>query len=414
MTKRPEAGTGTTLTWLAGLVLALAGAVAVAQQDPSTALYPVKPELENDWYRTEILIFARTDENTLQSEQWAPLPELAYPERYRYLIDAELAERRLVETGANYSRIDDQGYQTLVMNAAITPFDDIARPDALLVPLEAPLPTDPNLPDPIQPAPDTVTEVDGPSVETLPPQLLVQPYELLDPSQHEFVEQARILRRRGQRILFHGSWWSRLADEEDTSAVVVDRSADPDESAWPALQGSVRLYRSRYLHVNLNLWLNTMGDYLPEGWQIDPPALPRASVRAETRAGDTTDPWNTLPLVDPATLFLPTTPIEDEPGLDVLAPIAAALPVNDGSPAAETGEEYPWRHAIVHRQSRRMRSGEIHYLDHPVIGVVIRVVPAGDEYQPLVPASEEAATLEHRERHALPSVYVEASPDSAP
>lgn len=414
MTKRPEGFAGTIRTWLATLILALTGAVAAAEQDSSAPLYPVKTELEDDWYRTEVLIFARTDENTLQSEQWAPLPELSYPEQYRYLIDAELADRRLLETGANSSRIDDRGYQTLVMNAAITPFDDIARPDALLVPLEVPPPADPNIPAPEQPALTAGIEPEQPPVETVPAQLLAQPYELLDPSQHEFVEQARTLRRRGQRILFHGSWWSRLADEEESSAIVVDRSADPDGSAWPALQGTIHLYRSRYLHVKLDLWLNTMGDYLPQGWQIEAPPLPRASVHAETRNGITADPWSGAPPVDPATLFQPAPPDDYESGFDALAPIAQTLPINEGLTETETSEDYPWRHAIVHRQSRRMRSEEIHYLDHPVIGVVIRVVPAGDEYQPLVPASKEFATLEHRERHALPSVYLEAETDAAP
>ncbi|MEL7046198.1 MAG: CsiV family protein, partial [Pseudomonadota bacterium] len=63
---------------------------------------------------------------------------------------------------------------------------------------------------------------------------------------------------------------------------------------------------------------------------------------------------------------------------------------------------YPWRHAIVHKQSRRMRSQEIHYLDHPVIGVVIRVMPASEELQPL--ADEE--DLAFRERHGLPVTLI--------
>lgn len=33
--------------------------------------------------------------------------------------------------------------------------------------------------------------------------------------------------------------------------------------------------------------------------------------------------------------------------------------------------------ADVHRQSRRMRSGELHYLDHPKLGVLIQVTPVG-------------------------------------
>ncbi len=41
----------------------------------------------------------------------------------------------------------------------------------------------------------------------------------------------------------------------------------------------------------------------------------------------------------------------------------------------EAGPIYPFRHAVPMRQSRRMRSNEVHYLDHPLLGVVIKFTP---------------------------------------
>ena len=49
----------------------------------------------------------------------------------------------------------------------------------------------------------------------------------------------------------------------------------------------------------------------------------------------------------------------------------ATAATKDADESAET--DYPWRHAIPLQQSRRMRGGELHYLDHPVLGVLIKL-----------------------------------------
>ena len=34
-----------------------------------------------------------------------------------------------------------------------------------------------------------------------------------------------------------------------------------------------------------------------------------------------------------------------------------------------------WRHAVLLSQTRRMRSNEVNYIDHPMFGVVVKVTP---------------------------------------
>ncbi|MEM1142354.1 MAG: CsiV family protein, partial [Pseudomonadota bacterium] len=53
--------------------------------------------------------------------------------------------------------------------------------------------------------------------------------------------------------------------------------------------------------------------------------------------------------------------------------------------------------AIVHRQSRRMRGGELHYLDHPVIGVLVWVQAVSEE---LIP-EQNAGVVAFRKQHGL-------------
>lgn len=396
-----------------------------------SATAEVPEELAENWYRTEVLIFVREDAESQGAEQWDPLPVLDYPERYRYLLDSAMADRRFEESLAFESRIDAQGKQTLRVPAPIEELLDHNRPDTITVPLPegdgdlsgAPdealdelLPADEDSVDPLADVDpngpsldpdDPLLDPNEPTVDLTSP-VLSLPYELLDRDSLEFRAQARSLRRRGQRVMFHGSWWAMLDEQEATPALIIDRSGDMDSTDWPALQGSLQIYRSRYLHIVLDLWLNTLGDYLPAGWQIDAPPLAPASLTAKTLGGNPMDPW--APAPEPENMVASEAPLT--------SPIAGgdAPQASPSSEEIQTGESssedilesppYPWRHAIVHRQTRRMRSGEIHYLDHPVIGVIVKITPMSEDALPL----RSPELRDFRERHALP---VEVLPPSA-
>jgi hypothetical protein len=390
----------------------------------------VADEFAGNWYRTELLIFVREDATSRSVEDWNPLPELHYPENTRFLINPAIADRRLAESLAYTSSIDEQGVQTLIVPGPVEELLDHSRPDAIVTaPQEPELAellgeTDPDaLPgSPIPPgdadelnavtgealadAEETVQETAEAPIDPDSP-VLALPYQLLDEDSLSFRSQARSLRRQGHRIVFHGSWWAQLEEEAQTPALILDHSGDMDSLDWPALQGSVQIYLSRYLHINVDLWLNTMGDYLPEGWQIDAPPLAAPSLASRTPRGESLNPWAPAPepASEPGPLF---GTLQDDPGLVPLITDESSADSDEVDPTRTL--EYPWHHAIVHRQSRRMRSKEIHYLDHPVIGVVLRIVPVEEDTLPLLPAQER----EFRERHGLPvELFVpEAAPES--
>ncbi|WP_439107074.1 CsiV family protein [Congregibacter sp.] len=391
------------------------------------ALAEVPEELAENWYRTEILIFVRESADSRLAEQWDPLPTLEYPERYRYLLDPKMADRRVEESLAYESAIDARGTQILKVPAPIEELLDHSRPDALTTPLtDLDLlaivdDADPNTADALNPPEDTAAQLEGglsnlpndpngPNPDLEEPQIdltspiVSLPYVLLDNRSLEFRAQARSLRRQGNRIAFHGSWWAQLNEANETPALIMDRSGDIDSLDWPALQGSLQVYRSRYLHIALDLWLNTLGEYLPEAWQIDPPPLSPSSLVVKTLGGREMNPW--APVNDSALLDTATDPLlAQSPASSDPEPPQLEIPVEEES----IGPEYPWRHAIVHRQTRRMRSGEIHYLDHPVVGVIIKVTPMSEEALPLLPPEER----EFRERHALPIELLPIDDESA-
>lgn len=111
------------------------------------------------------------------------------------------------------------------------------------------------------------------------------------------------------------------------------------------LDGTIRLVVSRYLHVYTDLYFTT-----PVEWT----ALPRSQSDSGGQDGGNED--------------------------------ASGNAAGMGEPSANTGTRniargpdgsamlsYPFR------QHRRMRSGELHYLDHPVLGLLIRVDRAEEE-----------------------------------
>ncbi len=135
-------------------------------------------------------------------------------------------------------------------------------------------------------------------------------------------------RAPGYRVLEHFGWVQPDWEEGEALAVALPLNwAAPSEPENPfvavptgsRLYGSLRVYISRYAHILTDLRFD------PEGR----PAVP---------------PLAALPTNDPVT------------GLPTYAPVA-----EDGPPV----------YAMT--QSRRMRSAEIHYLDHPVLGVLVEV-----------------------------------------
>ena len=503
---------------LAGLLLPeRASADEAAQPLAKLELAPLEQE---GWYLTEILIFIQDDEAALGAEFWDPLPELSYPENYRYPIDLRRMERRADESLALASRVDARGVQSLTLPWPVTALDLAPREDALIEQpflAENPQAGDPNSADPNAPGLNVenspAEDLDAPDVYAVDPDtprragdfvgaatskrvadsnaalaeprrlLKVLPYALLERDQLEFLAQAQALRRRGQRVLFHGAWWARLREGGSPPPLVVDRAADPDTDAWPELQGSIRLYRSRYLHIELDLWLNTLGSYLPTGWRMEPAPLPEPSLHRVALDGQPLDPWNPPPMLNagPDTTL---TGADERPGSPAprgerfssgderfsmeggrvsadsgrfstgggrLSNDGGRLSTGDGRfsndsgrfsadgeglsiggeglPAATdtafaagalaagsedtiaTGPPWPWKHAIVHRQARRMRSNEVHYLDHPVIGVVVKVRPLSEDNLPLERDHDAAA---RRERHGLALDYLEIAPREEP
>ena len=281
------------------------------------------------WFQVELLVFSH--EGASDGEQFEPTPLLSYPGAGRFLIEPQRVKANL-QAAYPYSVIDEFGRQFLT---ELPPSGGASG-----TPLTPPANAKPLLP---------------------------TPFIALPAAQREFNGKAAYMQRSGRyQTLFHQSWAQPVLAEGSALPLILDRSGDTGQ--WSRLQGSVTLYLSRYLHLKTNLWLNTRGDYLPGEWRMPAPPL------------------------GPPSLIVETLPVETSKGFG-----EQWVASNDADGESELGAEellgpvYPYRHAVLLQQKRRMRSTEVHYIDHPKLGVVIKITPLTKEDLEIMASAEVAS-----------------------
>ena len=218
-------------------------------------------------------------------------------------------------------------------------------------------------------------EVSAPIVTSQPeqgaPTAPLQPAELtiLPSSQQALRNKAAAIQRSSRyQILFHEAWNQQMTDQANALPIVLDRSGDG--GAWPELQGTIKLYVARYLYLETNLWLNTQGEHLTGSWRMPAPPIGPSSLIFEAPEPELElelepeQPQRETITADPAIDLefqrVPSTLITITESAETLEPI------------------YPFRHAVRLHQTRRMRSGEVHYIDHPMLGVIVKITPLPD------------------------------------
>ncbi len=195
------------------------------------------------------------------------------------------------------------------------------------------------------------------------------------------------LQKKGHRILFHGNWRQPMQERQQSRSIIIrgGHALDPQHFE---LEGDIKLSLNRFLHLWPQLYLTLP---LPQQWQPRDPETIRALATAQlpileaqtlsqaTFSNHTfvADAVANAPLapadsnrfqIDTETALIGNTPLFDN-----MAKFEAPLP--DSSAITEP-EIPPARYLTVKiDQPRRIRSGELHYLDHPLFGLLIRITP---------------------------------------
>ena len=154
---------------------------------------------------------------------------------------------------------------------------------------------------------------------------------------------------KGLQLIWSQKWQQPIPDKADATevenAVKINFRTPLNfqqtlKSSSPLLEaeviGEIYLYRSRYLHLVSALNI--------QHWQS----------------------LNSTSKLDKSIDILPNHP---QNGVNI-------IPSNSSTPLTAINE-IPLRAASVN-QSRRMRSNELHYIDHPLLGILVRVTPLAD------------------------------------
>ena len=212
------------------------------------------------------------------------------------------------------------------------------------------------------------------------------------------------------RELFYGAWRQPLSSVEANPNIVIFGGNRFDQHN--ELEGTIQISISRYLHLRTNLWFNR---FIPNFGQQDlhwptlPPqpeiakVLPELSHRltndftfSENQENDFSTEFNAQ--------FEKAEEIsnwanQDLSFLNQSQTLADDLTTQDtlksGQQAVTTEIEtdlYLTEEIIKIDSRRRMRSRELHYIDHPKVGILIKIIPYEPVFEEHLIALENTST----------------------
>ncbi|OZY85757.1 hypothetical protein CBP51_01535 [Cellvibrio mixtus] len=181
----------------------------------------------------------------------------------------------------------------------------------------------------------------------------------LPESERQLNAQAQKLERNSRfQVLFHNAWRQVITNEKAAKSILIQGGQTFGQHQ--ELEGSIRLSVATYLKLQTNLWYS----------QFD------LNVGQEQ-----TRQWPELPK-QPNFLATPIAGLSLDSSLELEQALAVenqqwdntlATPDNSNDPA--NSDNYLTRQIILLQQSRDMRSSETHYIDHPVVGIIVQVTP---------------------------------------
>ncbi len=192
----------------------------------------------------------------------------------------------------------------------------------------------PRIPPAQSPVPLTAADRAAAAVADYEAQLQQRSYRFEPQSSLLLSAQAgRLQRASGYHVVFHRAWIQPVPDRDQLLPMLI-QAGDRVGTGW-RIEGTLGVTRGHYLHLDTRLW------YTP-----DPSPAPAASAQ----------------------------PVAQRTNV-------GAIDSRTTHASADSGPEYMQLY-----EQRRMRSGELHYLDHPKFGVLARV-------DPVLPPDELVAEL---------------------
>lgn len=275
---------------------------------------------ESRRYAVEMVVFSYEEKEEGLSESWPDDTQIEHPSAYLKLYDtSDINTRLLAKTQPQtetQAQTDEQGVTTMVeVPVGVLPLNQRQRADI---------------------------------ANNRQPDFFYLPKSKLRLTR----QSNRLAYRKNFRILFHKGWNMPVYDRENSIPIQI-KGGDKYDNLFE-LEGSIRLSVARYLHLDTQLYLREFEANKSTTQSQDPNFDKLLSQENSSVAGQnnsSTMNQNSLP-ADQNSLSTPN------PSLELLGL-----------------RQYRVEHTIPLIQSRRMRSGDLHYIDHPRFGILIQLTP---------------------------------------
>ena len=301
-----------------------------------------------DWYQVEFIIFKNLDENAKQQEQWPTQKELilsADTQSLNELLNIPLptAIQTVKEADELVAfQLEQELAKQLLSEEKNTPAEDSIDTTLAL--------TEPEQVTNEEPLGEGITEeLSEEDKQLLAEDQLEPAITFIPAAENQLVldHQANQLNyNKKYQVIYHGGWQQQLSDGQAMTSYRLSVETDGNE-----LDGTINIIRKRFLHVATDLWMHKI-------------------------AIDTTEIDNTLAQDN----------IQPLKGIDALAE-----EIETTSNQIVNTIEY----ARLYKKER-MRSNELHYIDHPLMGMLIRITPF-NELTPIEDSVDDIETIEETE-----------------
>jgi len=176
----------------------------------------------------------------------------------------------------------------------------------------------------------------------------LQKVDYMDPEFEKALKSLRLSSR--YKPLLQASWQQDLNPRKKAPAILIQGGKQYGNHY--ELEGYIRVAVERYLHVDTNLWLSSFGS---RGGNYYLPRQPLSFDEPEEEPRFVDESYESSPEYAE---FL-----KQNPGYSPQKNQVQQTQSND----------YPIDQIVVMKQQRRMRSDELHFIDHPRFGVIIKV-----------------------------------------
>lgn len=150
-------------------------------------------------------------------------------------------------------------------------------------------------------------------------------FSLLAANERLLNPHAATVSKGGYSLLYHQAWRQMIYGRKTNIAISGGKTFNGHQE----LEGSISLSVGQYLRIQSNLWLT---QFVPASTQLT--------------AQNLTQTWPELP----------------------------ALP-DTANNEGEKSPDYLIKRIVKLNQERSMRSNEIHYIDHPLLGIIVKIIP---------------------------------------